>query len=95
MLLVVFSTSDTLEYCINYTKDDDYFNGEFFPSMVLHNIWSIRETLNVISYFLGLSKHYSCIHVKGDNDKTGYFISWISWTMNEKDMLVPHLNQVL
>ena len=60
MLLVVFSTtSDTLEYHINYTKDDDYFNGEFFPSMVLHNIWSVRETISVISYFLGLSKHYS------------------------------------
>lgn len=29
MLLVVFSTSDTLEYYINYTKDD-YFNSEFF-----------------------------------------------------------------
>lgn len=27
--------------------------------MILNNIWSIRETINVISYFLDLSKHYS------------------------------------
>lgn len=37
MLLVVFSTSDTLEYYINYTKDD-YFNNELFRSVVLNNI---------------------------------------------------------
>lgn len=60
------------------------------------NIWSVRETINVISYFLGLSKHYSLYScADDDNDKTGYFISWIFWTMNEKDMLIPHLNQVL
>ena len=39
MLLVVFSTtSDTLEYYIHCTKDDDYFNKEFFHGMVLNNI---------------------------------------------------------
>lgn len=58
MLLVVFSTSDTLEYYINYTKDD-YFNNEFFHSVVLNTIWTIRETMNVISYFFHLNKRYS------------------------------------
>lgn len=72
-----------MEYYVSYTKDDGYFNKKFVGGIVLSNIWSVGETINVISYFLDSSSIMLCAHVKDDNGKTGYFIAWIIWTVNE------------
>lgn len=45
--------------------------------------------------FLAPKQVIFCTYDKDDNDKTGHFIGWIFWAMNEKDMLIPHLKQVL
>lgn len=70
VLLVVSSiTSDTLEYYINYTKDDGYFNNEFFHRMVLNS--KHKRNYQCHSLFFGLNASIIlCTQGKDDNDKT-------------------------
>lgn len=70
VLLVVSSiTSDTLEYYINYTKDDGYFNNEFFHRMVLN--LKHKRNYQCRSLFFGLNASIIlCTQGKDDNDNT-------------------------